>query len=91
MAAMHKVVQWGAPVLAPCKVCLKEASVSVLPIVSATLAPGAQVVLEGLDHVLMATGRKPNTRSLGLEEVGPSPRLFLPAPPATCTDTPQRD
>ena len=28
-----------------------------------------QVVLEGLDHVLMATGRKPNTRGLGLEEV----------------------
>lgn len=33
----------------------------------------AQVVLEGLDHVLMATGRKPNTRSLGLEEVGCPP------------------
>jgi hypothetical protein len=27
-----------------------------------------QVVLEGLDYVLMATGRKPNTRGLGLEE-----------------------
>ncbi len=28
-----------------------------------------QVVLQGLDHVLMATGRKPNTRGLGCEEV----------------------
>ena len=30
---------------------------------------GGQVVLQGLDHVLMATGRKPNTRGLGCEEV----------------------
>ena len=30
---------------------------------------GEQVVLQGLDHVLMATGRKPNTRGLGCEEV----------------------
>ena len=29
------------------------------------------MVLEGLDHVLMATGRKPNTRGLGLEEARP--------------------
>ena len=36
----------------------------------AKLSVCAQVVLEGLDHVLMATGRKPNTRNLGLEEVG---------------------
>lgn len=28
-----------------------------------------KIVLEGLDHVLMATGRKPNTRGLGCEEV----------------------
>ena len=60
------------PVLALCGVCLRQAGLSNLPIMSATVAPGAQVVLEGLDHVLMATGRKPNTRSLGLEEVGPS-------------------
>ncbi|KAK9902162.1 hypothetical protein WJX75_006422 [Coccomyxa subellipsoidea] len=31
---------------------------------------GEQVVLQGLDHVLMATGRKPNTRGLGCEEAG---------------------
>ncbi|CAL8466053.1 g5589 [Coccomyxa elongata] len=29
-----------------------------------------KIVLEGLDHVLMATGRKPNTRGLGCEEAG---------------------
>lgn len=29
-----------------------------------------KVVLEGLDHVLLATGRKPNTKNLGCEEVG---------------------
>ena len=28
-----------------------------------------KVVLEGLDQVLLATGRKPNTRNLGCEEV----------------------
>ena len=28
-----------------------------------------KVVLEGLDHVLLATGRKPNTKNLGCEEV----------------------
>jgi glutathione reductase (NADPH) len=33
---------------------------------------GEQVVLQGLDHVLMATGRKPNTRGLGCEEVSNS-------------------
>jgi glutathione reductase (NADPH) len=38
-----------------------------------------RVVLEGLDHVLMATGRKPNTRGLGCEEVG-SPRLEIFSP-----------
>ena len=27
------------------------------------------VASQGLDHVLMATGRKPNTHNLGLEEV----------------------
>lgn len=32
-----------------------------------------KVVLEGLDQVLLATGRKPNTRNLGCEEV----RVFL--------------
>eukprot|EP00884_Botryococcus_braunii_P001431 jgi/Botrbrau1/11289/Bobra.0038s0055.1 len=33
--------------------------------------PGkGDVLLEGLDHVLMATGRKPNTANLGLEQVG---------------------
>ena len=30
---------------------------------------GEKLALEGLDHVLMATGRAPNTRNLGLEEV----------------------
>ena len=31
------------------------------------------VAMQGLDHVLMATGRKPNTHNLGLEEVcGPA-------------------
>ena len=30
---------------------------------------GETTVLEGLDQVLMATGRKPNTRGLGLEDV----------------------
>lgn len=35
-----------------------------------------QVVLQGLDHVLMATGRKPNTRNLGCEEV-----MLLDFPP----------
>ena len=33
-----------------------------------------KVVLEGLDHVLLATGRKPNTKNLGCEEV---PALLL--------------
>lgn len=30
---------------------------------------GDKVVLEGLDQVLLATGRKPNTKNLGCEEV----------------------
>ena len=30
---------------------------------------GEKLALEGLDHVLMATGRASNTRNLGLEEV----------------------
>ncbi|CAL5228430.1 g11564 [Coccomyxa viridis] len=29
-----------------------------------------KIVLEGLDHVLLATGRKPNTKNLGCEEAG---------------------
>ena len=36
---------------------------------------GKETVTEGIDHVLMATGRKPNTRNLGLEDVGPSDPL----------------
>ncbi|KAK9822833.1 hypothetical protein WJX81_008309 [Elliptochloris bilobata] len=38
--------------------------------VHADVKDGEPVVLEGLDHVLMATGRKPNTHNLGLEEAG---------------------
>jgi len=37
-----------------------------------------KVVLEGLDQVLLATGRKPNTKNLGCEEVPASSR----SPPA---------
>jgi pyruvate/2-oxoglutarate dehydrogenase complex dihydrolipoamide dehydrogenase (E3) component len=33
-------------------------------------------VVETADHVLMATGRKPNTHNLGLEQV---PRLVVPS------------
>ena len=30
---------------------------------------GVEVVIDKCDHVLMATGRKPNVKNLGLEEV----------------------
>ena len=36
---------------------------------------GEKVVLEGLDQVLMATGRKPNTGKLNLDRVSPCPHL----------------
>ena len=39
-----------------------------LTLVAESKADG-KIVVEGLDHVLMATGRKPNTRGLGCEEV----------------------
>ena len=40
------------------------------------LADGGETVLTGLDHVMAATGRRPNTHGLGLEAVGivPDPK-----------------
>lgn len=42
--------------------------------VTAELPSGEKITLDKVDQMLMATGRKPNTLNLGLEEVG----LHLP-------------
>ena len=42
---------------------------------------GKETAIKGVDHVLMATGRKPNTRNLGLEDVrSPLQTLHVYAP-----------
>lgn len=51
-----------------CSACHTQGPDGKLTLVAESKGEG-KIVLEDLDHVLMATGRKPNTRNLGCEEV----------------------
>ncbi len=51
---------------------------------AALLACDPALRLQGCDHVLMATGRKPNTEDLGLEQVQAGPPVLHPEQARAC-------